>query len=195
MTANMEYATRRIKAIIGGSKTPEDPGHAENTLEWLLRFDPFADQSMRIAAFAHDIDRAVESRKIRRSDYNDYDAFKAAHARNSAKILRTVLDRCNMAGSVVDEACRLVALHEIGGDPRSNLLKDADSISYFEVNMPWYYQREGWEETKRRCIWGYQRLSEKMKKIAQNITHQDEKLTVLLKEAIRQTGLKRKDRI
>jgi hypothetical protein len=49
----------------------------------------------------------------------------------------------------------LVTLHEVGGEPRSDLLKDADNISYFEVNMPIYYQREGWEETRRRCSWGY----------------------------------------
>jgi len=75
-------------------------------------------------------------------------------------------------------------LHEVGGDPRSDLLKDADSISYFEVNMPLYFQREGWDETKRRCIWGYNRLSARMKKIAKSITYEDEVLTRLLKEAI-----------
>jgi hypothetical protein len=95
-----------------------------------------------------------------------------------------------VAKSVADEACRLVTLHEVGGDPSSDLLKDADSISFFDVNMPLYYQREGWEETRRRCSWGYRRLSVRMKKIAQRITYKDEVLTFLLKEAIRQACLK-----
>jgi hypothetical protein len=169
---------------------PEDSCHAENTVEWLLRLDPKADQALQIAALAHDIDRAVEGRKVRRSDYEDYDAFKAAHAWNGAKILRAILDECGVTKSIADEAGRLVTLHEIGGDNRSDLLKDADSISYFEVNMPLYYQREGWEETKRRCIWGYRRISARMKKIAKSITYEDEILTRLLNEAIREACLK-----
>jgi hypothetical protein len=124
------------------------------------------------------------------ADFNDYDAFKAAHARNGAAILRAILDKRGVAKSVVDEACRLVGLHEVGGDRRSDLLKDADSISYFEVNMPMYYQREGWEETRRRCSWGYRRLSVRMRKIARRLTYDDQVLTRLLKEAIRQAGLK-----
>jgi len=169
---------------------PEDPRHAENTLEWLLRFDSEAVQGLQIAALAHDIDRAIEEGRVRRTDYDDYDLFKVAHARNGAKILREILDKYGVAKSMSDEACRLVVLHEVGGDPRSDLLKDADSISFFDVNLPLYYQREGWEETKRRCVWGYQRLSEQRKAIVKNITYEDEILTHLLQEAIKETFLK-----
>lgn len=152
--------------------------------------DPRADQALQIAALAHDIERAVEARKVCRADFSNYDAFKAAHARNGAKMLREILDECAVAKSIVDEACRLVALHEVGGDPRSDLIKDADSISFFEVNMPLYYRREGREETLRRCIWGYRRLSVPMKQIAKRMTYEDEVLTRLLKEAIREAGRK-----
>lgn len=187
---SVERAKQDIRAIIAGSKVPEDPRHAENTLEWLLRLDPKADQALQIAALAHDIDRAVEAHKVRRSDYGDYNEFKAAHARNGAKILRTLLDSCGIAKSITEEACRLVAAHEVGGDPRSNLLKEADSISYFSVNMPLYYQREGWEETKRRCVWGYRRLSARTKEIVKAMTYENKMLTRLSKEAIREACLK-----
>ena len=156
----------------------------------LLRLDPKADQALQIAALGHDIDRADELRKVRRADYDDYDEFKAAHARNGAKILRSTLAKCGVAGSIADEACRLVTLHEVGGDPHSDLLRDADSISFFEVNMPLYYQREGRDETMRRCIWGYGRLSGRLKKIVKKITYEDETLTQLLKNAIQQACLK-----
>ncbi len=148
-----------------------------------------ADQALQIAALAHDIDRTVEVRKVLRSDYDDYEAFKAAHARNGSKILQEILCKCGIARSITEEACRLVTLHEVGGDPRSDLLKNADSMSYFEVNIPSYYQREGYEETKRRCIWGYQRLSARLKKIVMNISYENEALTCLLKEAVRQAGI------
>jgi hypothetical protein len=186
---SIECAKRRVRATIAGSQVPEDPRHAENTLEWVLRLDPKAGQALQIAALAHDIDRAIEGQKVRRGDFDDYDAFKAAHARNGAKILRAILDECGVAEPTLDEACRLVVRHEVGGDPSSDLLKDADSISFFDFNMPFYYKRERWEETKRRCIWGYRRLSPRMKKLASDFTFEDETLTRLLTEAIREAHL------
>jgi len=181
---NVSSAKRKIRALIAGSRVPEDPRHADNTLEWLLRLEPDADQALQLAALAHDIDRADDLRKIKRADFDDYDAFKSAHARNGAEILRSILIRCDVEGNVVDEACRLVEVHEVGGDPRSDLLKDADSISYFDVNLPLYYQREGWAETKRRSLWGYRRLSARAKELVNKICYQDERLIQLLREVI-----------
>ena len=180
---SIESAKQRIRETIAASKVPEDSRHSENTLEWVLKLDAKAGQALQIAALAHDIDRAVERRKVHRCDYDDYDAFKAAHARNGANILRAILENFGVAKSTTDEACRLVVSHEVGGDYCANLLQDADSISYFEVNVPSYYEREGWEETKRRSIWGYRRLSVRCRKIAENFTYDDVALTRLLKEA------------
>jgi hypothetical protein len=140
-------------------------------LEWLIKLKPDADEALQIAALSHDIDRAIERRKILRSDFNDYNKFKAAHAKNSAKILKEILHECKVEKSIVDEACRLVKMHEIGGDPRSDLLKDADSISFFDVNLPFYFKREGYNEALNRCIWGYRRLSTNMRVICQKITY------------------------
>lgn len=190
MMDSIECAKRKIRAVISKSSVPEDPIHAENVLQWLLKLKPDADETSQIAALAHDIDRADERRKIQRSDFSDYNQFKAAHANNSAKILKEILHNCQVEQSVVDEACRLVERHEIGGDPFSDLLKDADSISFFEVNMPLYFQREGYEETLKRCIWGYKRLSPKMKEICQNITYSHYLLVKILKEAIYKTSEK-----
>jgi hypothetical protein len=72
----------------------------------------------------------------------------------------------------------------VGCDPDADLLKDADSISYFDVNMPLYYQREGWAETKRRSLWGYRRLSARARNIVENISYQEETMTRLLQEVI-----------
>ena len=184
---NIENAKQQIRSIIACSAVPEDPCHAENTLDWVLKLDTGADQALQIAALAHDIDRAG-AWKTRRSDYDDYNVFKAAHAHSGAVILKRVLIDCSVPEAVVNEACRLVRLHEVGGDYRSDLLRDADSASFFEVNMPMYYEREGRKETMRRCIWGFQRLSEQMKSIVKIMTYKDETLTHLLQDAIRQAG-------
>ncbi len=187
---SIECTKQKIRAVIAGSKVPEDSRHAENTLDWLLRLKPDADEALQIAALGHDIERAFEARKVKRADFPDYDIFKAAHARISAEILKGIMEDCGVPQDMVSEVCLLVCRHETGGDPRSDLIKNADSISYFHVNMPLYYQREGWEETKRRCIWGYGRLSPRMKEIVENMSHLDEKLMKLLKEAIREAHSK-----
>jgi len=138
---SIECAKQKIRLVVAGSQVPEDSRHADNTLEWLLRLEPHADDALQLAALAHDIDRAIEELKVKRADFDDYDTFKAAHARNGAEILRPILTGCGVERHIVDEACRLVVVHEVGGEFRSDLLKDADSISYFDVNLPFYYRR------------------------------------------------------
>jgi len=175
-------AKSRVRALIARSEVAEDPCHAENTLEWLLRMEPSADESLQIAALGHDIDRATPER-VKREDYPDYDTFKAAHARRSARLLRGILEDCGLENTIVEETCRLVEVHEVGGDPRADLLKDADSISYFDVNLPLYSQRNGWKESKRRSCWGYQRLTDKAKVTVDHFVYEDEMLNRLLREA------------
>ena len=181
---SINCAKQQIRAVISRSRVPEDPRHADNVLEWLLKLKPDADEALQIAALAHDIDRADEQTKIKRADFENYDQFKAAHAHHSATILKQILSECQVDPSIIDNACQLVEQHEVGGDSRSDLLKDADSISYFDVNMPLYFQREGYEETLKRCIWGYQRLSQKMKAVCQNITYSHDVLDKILQETV-----------
>ncbi len=177
-------AQRRIAGIIAGSTVPEDPEHSRNTLKWLLELDPRADAALRIAALGHDIDRAVEARKVQRADFDNYDAFKAAHARNGAGILLEILADSGIEDeALMREVERLVCAHEVGGDPRSDLLKDADSLSYFDVNLPLYYARNSWQETRRRCVWGYLRLSPRARPIVAGLKLGDP-LGQLLKESI-----------
>ena len=181
-------AEDRIRACIARSRVPEDRQHAESVLQWVLRLAPEADEAFQIAALAHDIERSDEVRKVRRSDFEGYEAFKAAHALNSARMLRGLLDECCVEQAITEEACRLAALHEVGGDPRSDVLKDADSISFFEVNMPLYFEREGYDDTLRRCTWGYRRLSPTTRNVCEAIAYPDPVLTRLLREAIRKAG-------
>jgi len=165
--AALEHCVReRILAVIRRSTVPEDPAHAENTLAWLLRLEPRADLALRIAALAHDIDRALpEGERVRRSDFGDYDAFKAAHARNGARALEGILRACGAPGPLIREACRLVERHEFGGDPRADLLRDADSLSFYDTNLPLYLAREGEAEALRRARWGWRRLSPRAREL------------------------------
>jgi len=179
----LEAAKQDIRRMIAHSCVPEDPTHAENTLQWVLKLDPAADSALQIAAIAHDIDRASNN-KVQRSDFDAYDEFKAAHAKNSAKILQQILEKHRCPTVVIKKACHLVKYHEVGGDRDSDLLKDADSIAYFDYNLPFYFKREGWKETMQRCRWGYERLSPKMKTILCTIKHSEPDINRLLGEMI-----------
>ncbi len=182
---SIDRTKHKIKEFVANSKVAEDPIHAQNTLEWLLKLEANADPALQIAALGHDIERAIADRKVLRKDYPDYDAFKAAHARNSAEILKEIMRDYDMHRDVAKEVYRLVLSHEIGGDSRADLLKDADGISFFDVNLPLYFERNGWEETRRRSIWGYRRLSKNMRQIARNITYRNKRLDSLLKEVVK----------
>jgi len=175
-----------IEAIISGSSVPEDPVHSKNTLQWLLKLQPYADEALQIAALGHDIERAIDECKVRREDFEQYDRFKAAHAHNSAEILKEIMLDCGLDETLIEQVYELVRRHEVGGDERSDLLKDADSISYFEVNLPHYYKRHGWDETQRRCLWGYKRLSEKVKTLAAELTFENDELRALMRITIEQ---------
>jgi len=162
--------------VLKGSSVPEDPTHSKNTLEWLLKLKPDANESLKIAALGHDIERAIEKRKVRRQDYEDYNAFKDAHALNSANVLAEIMQACNIDKKMIDEVFFLVRHHETGGAGRVDILKDADSISYFDVNLPHYFMRNSLQETRRRCLWGYKRLSDKGKKIIAELNYQDKEI-------------------
>ncbi len=181
---SIDRVRKSIEEIISGSGVPEDPVHSKNTLSWLLKLKPDADEALQIAALGHDIERAIDQRKVRREDFEHYDRFKAAHAHNSAKILKEVMLGCGVDETLIEQVYDLVNRHEVGGDERSDLLKDADSISYFEVNLPHYYDRHGWDETKRRCLWGYQRLSKNMKILAAKLTFENNELRALMRVTI-----------
>ena len=65
----------------------------------------------------------------------------------------------------------LVSKHEEGGNDDQNLLKDADSVSFFETNISLFLTKHvqdvGKEKVREKFDWMYKRItSEKAKQIA-----------------------------
>ncbi|MFQ6070040.1 MAG: DUF4202 family protein [Candidatus Aminicenantales bacterium] len=175
-----------IEKIILDSDIPEDYAHALDVREWVLKFKPDADWALRFAAFAHDVERALPERKVRRSDFLDYDSFKKAHAKNSARIVDEIFSTYPIDQSEKEKILRLIEYHEIGPDqdPELVFLRDADSLSFFKLNLSLYAQRHSEEEVLFRMKWGFQRLSEKGKKMLKDFHYEDEKLSKYLKLVI-----------
>jgi len=178
----LECIKRRIEETVAHSRVPEDPLHARNTLEWLLKLKSDADVALQIAALGHDIERAMEERKVRRENFSDYEEFKKAHALNSARILKEIMEECGVDEDLINDVVDLVKKHEWGGDERSDLLMYADALSFFEVNLPFYFLRNSVEETKRRFLWGYRKLPEELKEVVKKFRYKDEKLNRLVRE-------------
>ena len=173
-----------IERIISKSEIPEDSQHSKNTRAWVLRLKPEADMALQIAALGHDIERSIKVLKIKRENYTDYDEFKRAHARNSAKVLSDLLSNYDLTETIRDKVSNLVSNHEFGGNFEANILKDADSISFFDVNLPLYFQRNSKKETTFRIKWGYQRLSDEAKSILGNFSYDNSELETLFRDVV-----------
>jgi hypothetical protein len=180
----IQCAEDRIRSIISRSRVPEDPRHAESTVAWVFRLMPEAEQALLLAALCHDIDRAIDSSRVQKDCFQSFDEFKAAHALNSAEIVGEILVECGVDEGVRAEVCRLVRLHETGGDERADVLRNADAISYFQDNLPLYFARNGWVETKRRALWGFSRISPELRPIVARFSFESDDLNALLHEVV-----------
>jgi len=179
-----------IGDIISRSVLPEDYAHARGVKEWVIKFRPDADWALQLAAFAHDIERALPQRKVIRSKFSDYNDFKNAHALNSAKVIQEILDEYPFSRKVKNKILSLIRNHELGltNDVDIAILKDADSLSFFEVNLLAYAERNDESEILSRMIWGYQRLSKRARQIVKEFHYENERLNEFLQRIISSEG-------
>ncbi len=175
---------KKIAAMLEHSAFPEEPIHSLNTLEWVLELQPDADDALRIAALGHDIERSDEKRKVRAEGYDTYERFKEAHAINSAEILSEIMEEMGFAPEFTADVARLTAHHESGGDDREDLLKNADTLSFFQVCLPLYFDRHGAVITRKRLVWGYRKLPPELRKRVASMEYPDPELQKLVLESI-----------
>lgn len=156
-------------------------GHAENTLEWLLKINPEASEEMKIAAYSHDIERTLIDKR-RRKENEGYMDHKLEHSKRSADIVSTMMFTLSFPISDIKRVHYLISSHEVGGDEDANDVRDADSLSYFENNLTAYYEKRGKEGTQTKIKFMYSRASDKAKELVKTIHFQPE-----LKELMNET--------
>jgi hypothetical protein len=125
--------------------------HLLRTRDWVVQLDPGAGEAARIAALTHDIERRVPGgpRLDPRVQAWDDAAYLRAHSERSARLVGEWL-----AGAPIRaEVERLIARHEVGGDPAADLLQAADSLSFLEVNRE---RPRSWVEEGRCDVAGAQ---------------------------------------
>ncbi|MDD5163712.1 MAG: DUF4202 family protein [Candidatus ainarchaeum sp.] len=180
-----DLVKKEIEKILPNSPLAEELVHARLVLKWLLKLNPNAGELLQIAALAHDIDRAFTG--ITEKDLKDYsriNEFKKEHAARSAKFICKILDKQGYGKKEIEKVKRLVENHEVGGDKESGLLMAADSIAYFEYNVPFYLKRNGADNTKQKIRFMFNRLPEKAKKIVQKIKFKNKEVAELFRETI-----------
>jgi hypothetical protein len=172
MNSKFQKLHKRIVEIIHNSPIEEDPSHSEQVWKFVLEIDPNVSEELQIAALAHDIERGVppRSEKLEGETYGDY---KHRHAQRSADITAHLMSQLNYSKKSVDKVQKFIESHEVGGDEETDILRDADSASYFANNISSYLKRNGVERTREKIKFMYDRASVKTKNIIKKLEYSD----------------------
>ena len=176
---------KEIKSILINSPLDFELKHSELVLKWVLKLKPDTDEAIKIAALSHDIDRAIT--KITEKDLKDYskiNEFKKEHSIRSARFVSEILKKHNYSHEIIEKVKHLVENHEFGGDEESDILMDADSLAYFDYNIPSYLKRNGKDRAREKIRFMYKRLSSKAKKLVNQIKFKNKEIEELVKESI-----------
>jgi hypothetical protein len=153
-----------IEDIISNSNIEEDPIHSKSVLELVIILNPDATEEEKIAALGHDIERGVYPR-LRPYPGESYEYYKQRHAERSSRILGRLMKKYGYDPDSVEKVKLYVRLHEVGGCKEADNIRDADSISYFQYNINFYYKRHGLIDTIKRGSLMYERSSQRAKEI------------------------------
>lgn len=149
-----------ILQLLSMSDLDLESEHGENTLNWVLRIKPDASLALQIAAVGHDIERSRPDR-FRSEDFDDHKEYKRSHSEKGAVMLGELLKSFNLEESIINEVKELVRLHEVGGTEDADVLRDADSISFFDNNLDFYIRYKGIEAAKKQVEYKFSRCSKR----------------------------------
>lgn len=148
--------------------------HFLRTVYWVKELDPDVTDALLTAAVSHDIERAFrgddQEQRRKSLSFSDLD-FLRPHEERGAEIIAEFLRDNNADNQLIEEVKSLVSRHEEGGNESQNMLKDADSVSFFENNVSSFLTKQvsevGKEKVKQKFDWMFERItSQKAKKFA-----------------------------
>lgn len=179
---NVDIYNKVEQFVIDSFTKAGKPGtirHLQPTAHWVKVLRTDADEAMLCAAVAHDIERAfkkVNTQEMIKSSPQGYkdEHFLKIHQEESANVIAEFLREQLVENDFITRVIRLVSRHEVGGDNDENIIKDADSVSFFECCFDrfvphWLLMQEklGGEKVREKFDWMFNRItSEKAKDIA-----------------------------
>jgi len=146
--------------------------HFKRTVYWVKQLKNDADEALLISAVAHDIERAfMEKFTLKKETHLTDENFLRPHEERGAQIISDFLKSQGADTNLIERVKMLVSRHEEGGNEEQNLIKDADSISFFENNINLFLDEQKMkiekEKVKEKLDWMFNRISsEKAKEIA-----------------------------
>ncbi|MFA5754306.1 MAG: DUF4202 family protein [Patescibacteria group bacterium] len=183
---SFDVVKEELELILPKSPLDFELVHAQLVLKWVLELKPDADESLKIAALAHDMDRAITGITEKDlSDYSKINEFKKDHALRSASFITDILQKYEYPEEIIAKVKHLVENHEAGGDDESDILMDADSLAYFDYNIPSYLKRNGQERTIEKIRFMYKRLSLKAQKLVTQMNFSEPEIAELIKKSLR----------
>ncbi|VVB99536.1 Uncharacterised protein [uncultured archaeon] len=183
--AGFNAIKKEIEGTLPRSPLKNELCHAKLVLKWLIKLSPGCGDAMKIAAFGHDIERAVTGITEKGLDgFSGYEEFKREHAKRSAGILSQMMEKHGFSHEEISRMANAVERHESGGNDDSNLLMEADSLAFMEYNIPFYLERNGREKALHKIRFMYRRLSEKGKVIVSSMNFKNKETSGLFNEAL-----------
>jgi len=158
----MNYLDKTVTYIneLLGSKSP---AHFDRTVYWIKEIYPKFNEELLVAGYSHDIERLVSTRDTSKSKKFLDDTDLLFHQEHGGILMHDFLVSIDAPITFANRVSELISKHEIGGDIEQNVLKDADSISYFEINAPlhatWVLEGFPKEELKSKFDWMFNRIS------------------------------------
>ena len=147
--------------------------HFKRTVYWVQQLKPEADEALLIAAVAHDIERAFREPNYGEKFQKGFrtDEHLTYHQEKGAEIIADFLRKKNVDKKLIERVKEFISKHEIGGSDDQNILKDADSVSFFENNVDHFVVKHvpevGRENVRDKFDWMFNKISnEKAKQIA-----------------------------
>ena len=139
--------------------------HFERTVFWIKELNPKSDEALLISAIAHDIERAYRTKeqheKITGVGFTHPEFFRP-HEEKGAEIIAEFLKDNGANQTLIEKVKMLISRHEEGGNEEQDLLKDADSLSFFENNISSFLKKvkeQGKENIRKKFDWMFNRIS------------------------------------
>lgn len=161
--------TTRSKVDLRNTK--HEIAHIMSVLGWLYLIKPKPSLDLEIACLLHDCDRFFPRQRALKENFNDYDEYKKAHSKNSAKIAGEILKSLKQEKQI-KLVQNIIANHEFGGDIKSDIIRDCDSLAFFNLeHANFYLKKNGPRKTRDKINFMYSRMSPKNQKFLKNHLH------------------------
>lgn len=138
------------------NKIYSNADHLIRTGYWVKKVYPGADEAMVIAAITHDVERAFPSGRkppspeLKGAKWDDV-VYNRWHGKRSSKFVGKFLEDHDAQENLIKKVTKLIIYHEEGGWEEADYLRDADSISFLEINPPFFISRIG-KDLKRKEV-------------------------------------------